>query len=148
MALHRAEQILAAVLTNVTGLTSTGTRVARDRIDEVNCDSGAVLGVEMGADNVLEGSDKNMAFIDSSLDVEIDVYVKTNSGLTTALNLSRKEVHIALYTDYTQGLSFVVDTRYTGASAPESSGDAEKPVTKQRLTYEIHYRHSIADPSA
>ena len=55
MASHRAEQILAAVQTAVTGLASTGTNVDRGRADDIPAEKCPALRVAMGADNLLDG---------------------------------------------------------------------------------------------
>lgn len=147
MADHRAEQILDAVTTLVTGLTTTGANVQRDQVDPVA--AVPALSVEMGGDEPLEGSDRNIAYIDSLLNVQIVVYVKNSTGLSTQLNLIRKEVHIAMYADRQLGLSsIVINTTYAGTSEVTKSRALDKDTAMQTIDYLVHYRHSLTDPSA
>lgn len=147
MADHRAEQILAAFTTACTGLATTGSNVQRDQVDPV--ESTPALSIEMGADTVVEGSDRNMGLLDSVLDVEVMAYVKNSTGLSTQLNQIRKEVHAAIYADTKLGLSsIVIDTGYTGAGDVIKSGDLEKEAAQQVFHYQVWYRHSLTDASA
>lgn len=135
---HRAESILAAVTTTVTGLTTTGAHVSRGRAYPTDQD--AALTVNMGADTPV-GS-PNMAFQDMDLDVEIIAHCKTADGaLDTTLNAIAAEVYAAMLADLTQGLGYVLDTRYAGREAPFRDRE-EKPVASQVSRYVIRYRHS------
>jgi len=149
MALHRAEQIMAKLLTTLKAI-STPTVAAgdmqRDRIDPFESDYG--LSLEQGADDIIEGSDENVSVMDSLLDVEVVVHVKKLADVSTVLNQIRKEVYVAFMASYTQGLSFVLDTRYLGADKPLRFDEAENGVMEQTINFQIKYRHSLTDPSA
>ena len=150
MADHKAEQILAAfqqVLKDAAGVDVADTSIVRDRVDP----AGAVpdISVGMGADDVVEGSDDNLAFMDSVLNVEVTVSVKNNTGLSTQLNDLRKKIHIAIYSDTQLGLpGIVIYGHYISAGAIATSGEAENEVAQQVLNYAFWYRHAISDPSA
>lgn len=147
MALHRAEQIIAAVKTTLTGLTTTGARVYRGRVTALADTNLPALCIYQGADTEL--MQFSQALIDSELTITIEVLVKTSSEqVDTLLNLIRKEVAIALRADYTQGLAFVINTMEGTADAPELSGDGEKPAAAMKLEWKFHYRRSRTDPSA
>ena len=145
---HRAEQIMAAVETILTGLTTTGTNVERSRIYEIPAGIDAALSIQMGADEI--NDDGNMAFIDRLLNIEVIAHVKATSAIDTTLNLIRREVHVAMYADRRLGLgeSIVIDTVVNDDGAPELSDRLEKPVALQTLNYIVRYRHSVADPGA
>jgi len=151
MAVHFAEQIMVALLAKLKAAPVAAVQpadVERDRTEPVETAVPAI-GLEMAADVVIEGSDENVAFIDSLLDIGIDIYAKNTTGLSTELNLIRKEVHQAIMADYQQGLpTIIIDTRYLGADEPELEGALENAAAKQRLNYTIRYRHSLTDPSA
>jgi len=149
MADHRAQQILDAIVTTVTGLTTTGTNVDLDQVDPVGTSRLPHLSVDMGTDDKLEGSDANMSYMDSVLSVGIVARVKNSTGLSAELNQIRKEVHIAMAADYQLGLpAFVIDTVYIGSSVVDKSGELEKEAALQSFNYQVLYRHSLTDPSA
>jgi len=151
MALHYAEQILVSVLAKLKAapvVSVLPVNVERDRVDPVETGVPAI-GLEMGSDEPVDQENKNMAFIDSHLEIEVDIYVKNTTGVSTELNLIRQEVHQALMVDRLQGLPAIVsDTRYLGASEPLLEGDLENAAAKQTLNYQILYRHSLTDPGA
>jgi hypothetical protein len=149
MALHRAEQIMAALLTTLKAITSptvAAINMQRDRVDPF--ETLPAISLEEGADILIEGSDENVSKMDSILNIEVIVHAKKLSGVSTQLNQIRKEVYIALMADITQGLSFVNDTRYQGAEKPLRFDEAENAAMQQTIDFEIKYRHSLTDPSA
>jgi len=141
---HRAESIMQAVVTNVTGLTTTSTRVSRGRAYPIS--DVPALTVEMGQDVVAL---QNLSYIDRDLDIVITGHAKQTTQYDTTLNLIREEVHIALMANRQQGLTnYVLDTMPVGDGAPELSGDGDQPISRQRMTWRIRYRHSVTNPGA
>lgn len=144
---HRAESIITAVVTNVTGLTTTGARVYRGRVY-------ALAGTNLPALCVYQGEDKvigqySQSKYDCELTITIEAVVKASTTqVDTTINLIREQVTIAMQTDYTQGLSYVLNTIEGDASAPELSGDGEQTSAAQKLEWKIHYRRSRTDPGA
>lgn len=135
---HRAESILAAVTTQVTGLATTGSNVVRGRVYPTG--AAAALSVDMGDES--PPAALNMQFQDALLTVEITAHVKTASGgLDTALNQIAAEVYAAIFDDRTLGLAYVIDTRWQGRDRPERD-QLEKPAAEQTLRIVVHYRHS------
>lgn len=143
---HKAETILAAITSSLTGLTTTGSRVLRSNAYEVQDANLPGLVVNMAADEVVPGSDGNMAFVDRLLNVQVHAYIKTTATLDTTLNQIRAEVWAALMADRQQG-ALVIDTRPQGDDAPELDA-LEQGVAKQTLNWQFHYRHSITNPEA
>jgi len=135
-----------SIKTTITGLTTTGANVSRGRAQPVG--TVPALTLEQGEDLVLDGSDRNMQFIDRLLEVRIIAHVKTGSQFDTALNTIKEEVYIAVMTDRQQGLpAYVIDTMFQGDDAPELDA-LEKNVGRQVMTFVVHYRHSITNPGA
>lgn len=146
--MHRAESIMVAVLAKVTGLTTTGANVSRGRAYPVDGDAVPALTLEMGADEIVGDGVKNMANIDRLLNIRVIAHVKTTGQFDTTLNTIREEVHIALMTDRTQGLSaYVIDTIPGVAEDPELDV-ADKKIGRQVNNYIIRYRHSVTNPGA
>jgi len=147
MALAREEQILAAVTTAVTGLTTTGTNVFRGRAYPLEATDLPGLLVYMGPDTV-QGELMD-SLIDWNLGVAIEAYVQTASAVVdTELAKIRKEVHAAIMATPQLGLAFVIDTRPALAAEPEIDGDGSKPIARRRLEFIVNYRSSRADISA
>lgn len=147
---HRAETILQTLVSILTGLTTTGTNVARGRIYAIEDDEHPALSVYMGPDDPIgEYGPTNVTYIDSDLSVRITAHVKTNSQqVDTLLNQIRSEVHQALMADVTLGLSYVYMTIPLGADEPDLGGDGEQPTATMDMNWIIRYRSSITNPEA
>ena len=144
---HRAEQIIDAVVTTLTGLTHTGSNVFRGRVHAVPEAKLPALCVYLGPDKII--GQYSQAKFDSELTILVEALVKTaDEQVDELLNQIRKEVTIALQADYTQGLSFVLNTLEGDTDAPELSGEGEKPSAALKMEWKFHYRRSRTDPSA
>lgn len=144
---HRAELVLAAVQTAVTGLATTTTNVDRGRAEEIPVEKLPALRVAGGDDLVVDPWAHQL--LDSELDVSIFAHVhEASANVETKLILIRKEVNIALMADQTLGLAFVHAIVELGAAKPELSGDLAKPAGRMELQYRVKYRRSRTDPSA
>ena len=150
MADHKAEQIVAAVVTKVTGLTTTGTRVYRGRVEDLPDVQAPALGVFMGPDEPrTDGGSSSYRYIDGDLTVFVEAYSKKTlaADIEPQLNLIRKEVTIALQADVTQGLAFVLDTQ-EGDAVPDRSGAGDQPAGTLRMSWVLRYRRLRTDPSS
>jgi len=147
MALHRSEQIMAAVLTQLTGLTTTGSDAKRNYTHPFDSSITDGLYVIMGAESPVDDSNKNYSYID--IDLEIIVSVHTlNAAPETRLNLIKKEITIAMMTDPLPfGLAWIIDVDDAIWTQPEIS-DGKKPTAMTEGRFNIKYRRSITDPSA
>lgn len=141
MADHRAENIIAAVVTTVTGLTTTASRVYRGRRYELDVDTSPSLCVYMGPDTPFSApGDSPMAYQDSELTIYIEGVVKdSTTAVATTLNQIRHEVAVALNADHTQGLAYVHDT-IEGDTALDLNGETDKPVGRMRTAWRFLYR--------
>jgi len=147
MANHRAEDIVAAVVTKVTGLTTTGSRVFRGRVYPLQDTEEPALCVFLKSDNPDEPSN-SFSILDSDLSISIQAYVKTSaSQVDTVLNQIRKEVTIALQADNKQGLAYVIET-FEGPADYAVRGEGDKPTAVLTMDWKFKYRRSRQDPSA
>lgn len=147
MADHRAEQILAAVQTSVSGLATTGTNVERGRADDVPAGNTPALRVAMGDDRIVDPWAQ--ALLDSELEVSIFAMVHDSAvNVESKLNQVRKEVNVALVANDTLGLAFVHAIVELGARRPSMTGESAKPAAAMELQYRVKYRRSRLDPSA
>jgi hypothetical protein len=146
MADHRAEQIVAAVKTLVTGLATTTTNVDRGRDDEVAAEKTPALRVRQGEDVIVEPWAH--ALLDSELEVIVEALVYDSAAnVETKLNQIRKEVNIVLVADHTLGLSFVQGVVEMKAERPQLGTDQAKPSGSMEMIYRVLYRRSRLDPS-
>ena len=135
--MHRAESILNAVKTALTGLATTGQYVERDRVFPP--EACPALSVNQGSEEPLDQS--STQFQDCVLEVEVVIQVKSGTS-SSDLNQIKAEVYAAMMTDTTQGLTYVHETQWGGDSAPEPSGDAEINTTRCTMRFAVAYRHS------
>lgn len=137
--MHRAETIMQAVETTLTGLATTGTNIERTRIRTSRTQP--AISIEMGSDDQMFDRSAYPK-VDRDLQVTIISYVKNNAQAEQQLNQIRAEVFAAMVADRTLGQTFVIDVENTGDSQPTFSGEADKIVAVQELNYTIKYRHS------
>jgi len=142
---HRAENIMDAVTTTVTGLTRTSSRVERGRVYSV--ETLPALTVEMGSDFV-DRDASDFVNANRELSIKITAIIKANSEPDSQLNIIREEVYNALIADRTLGVSGVIDIWLDSDDEPELSSEAEQTIGKQQLNYVVKYRHSYTDAGA
>lgn len=138
---HRAESIIGAMTTAVTGLVTTGNNVVRGQVYPLSTFPG--LAVDMGPE--IPVGDANVAYQDQHVDINIVAYVQDNDGVDTVLNQIRSELYAAIMANRTLGLLYVIDIECLGRATPERTDQLEKKSAKQESTYRVYYRHSYAD---
>lgn len=135
---HKAEQILDAVATAVTGLATTAARVKRGRAWPL-ADAGAALSVQMGEDSA--EYEQNVSRINRGLSVYIIAHVKESDDLETSLNSIKTEVYAALSADPQLG-GLAIDTRIVEDRAPELEAEQDQPVARMVMHWLVLYSHS------
>jgi len=150
MADNRAEQIMDAFTTLVTGLTTTGSNVERDRAYAFDDSINYALAVYQGDDTPFDRTDQNWFNINHDLEVSIVIHARLASStpISQTLNLIRKEITAAVLADYTLGLSFVIDTVEGNSLKPVIDIGGEKPIAIQTFNWLVKYERSRTDPSA
>lgn len=139
MADHRAEDIVSAVLTKVTGLTTTGVNAFRGRTYEIPESSVPCVCVYQGGDFPLTNTSP-WKFIDSELSIVVEAIVKDSSvQAETTLNQIRFEVSRALQQDVTQGLAYVMNTT-EGSATITLDGSTNEIVGRMRMEWVVLYR--------
>lgn len=150
MADLRAEQIVAAFVTKLTSLATTGANVFRGRVHPVPDNKLPAILVYLGPDVPMhdDGASSSFQYLDSRLTIFVEALSKTSAAqVDTQLNQIRKEAIIALRADHTQGLAFVIDS-LEGPAEPDLKGDGDKPTGSLRMEWTVLYRRSRADGSA
>lgn len=151
MADHRAEQIMDAFVTEVTGLDTTKNSVVRDRPYNVELGDNCALSIYQGTDVPYEEGIQNWTYQDMVLTVVIEILVKAASSMpiSQTLNQIRKEITTTLQAvaDPPLGLSFCIEIE-EGTSFEPQLEIAEQPTAVQRFEWMVKYRRSRTDPSA
>lgn len=147
---HRAEQIVDAIRTLLDVESTLGVlyRHRRLPLDEGSTEIPATS-VAIGEDSPLsEYGVANFSVIDSLLSLEV-IHIAsaaTEDLVIDALMNMRVKSHTVLMNDRSQGLNFVIDTRYGGASAPEILDDGGKLAGRLSTLWTIHYRMTVSSP--
>lgn len=150
MADHRREQILDAIVSTLTGLVTTGTRVDRGRAYPLAESFLPAILIYQGEDNPTpeESSEAVYQYIDSTLTVAVEACASSVTNSDQTLNQIDKEAWIALMATVNLGLPFVHYITPSGAQEPRLSGEGDRPIGYLRRNWIVHYRTSRADPSA
>lgn len=149
---HRAQQIVDAVAGKLVASATLGASVykhRRESLDEGSQELAAVV-VDYGADDPLSDlGASNVAFLDSLLEVRTRIVLRASSEEEALEGLlgKRVAVHVALMADRSQGLAFVIDTRYSGAEPPGLDSGADRVVGSLVCRWLVHYRMNLTDPS-
>jgi len=133
----KTEQVLDAVVSKLTSLTTTGTNITRARIYNHESSALPALVVFMGQDEPTDILSQSL--IDWNLTIIIESTVQSTSQVDEILNTIRNEVHTALMADYTLGLSFVKNLLPGTVGEPELE-QGSRPIAKQRMEFTVHYR--------
>jgi hypothetical protein len=149
MADHVAKQLLDAVIAAVTGLTSTGANVFKNRPDGRPLRSTELPGLLV----YLGGEDVQLADVGGSITqrtqrIRIGLRVKSTEGSDDTLCTIRAEVEAALFARLAVGPPMgtkPIQLVYDGMDDPEFEGDIEQPVAAAELKYSAMLFTSAAD---
>ena len=149
---HRAQQVIDAMRANITANTVMNWTVYRQRIDGLD-----VSEMELPAVSVTFSTDlpfsplgaENLNFIDSlqTVDVVLVAEGASEDDVVIALMEMRRQTHIAVQADRTQGLAFVIDTRYGGADPPVLNASGDRFAGSMKTLWHVYYRMNVLDPS-
>lgn len=150
---HRAQQIVEAIAAELIANVSLAAAVYVNRLMSLSDPD-----QELPAVSVVYGSDtplapngaSNVAFLDSLLIVQTVGFVRELDEQTALARLIelRRQIHITLMApDRSQGLGFVIDTRYGGADAPALDAAGNNIAGRLVVSWAVHYRMTITDPA-
>ena len=149
---HRAQQIIDAMAATLAASSTLASAVYTNRrysLADTAQELPAVI-IDYGADSPMsEFGATNVAFLDSLLEVAVHIVVRADTEQDVLIDLMNRRVaqHIALIADRSQGLAFVIDTRYGGASAPDVDVSTDRPAGALTCRWFVHYRMNLSDPS-
>ena len=143
---HRAETIMQAIVTTLTGLTTTEARAYRARAYALPKADDNALAIFQGTDVV---QDDSMFYrVQSLLTVNIEAVAReATAQIDETLNLIRKEVMTAIGASTNLGLAFEIGALELQAEQPEISDDGDRPEGRMRIVLGIQYMRSRLDPA-
>lgn len=136
MADHLHKQIRTAIVTALTGLTTTGSRVYANRLQPLPDALSPTLLVTLDEERVEVWTIHSPYQQSRELGVTVAVVAKASSGLDDTLDQISKEVEVALAAGITVG-SRHLDLTYTGMSF--SDEQADKPVGIKRMQFTLQF---------
>ena len=136
MADHLHKQIRSALVTKLTGLTTSGARVYANRLQPLPDALQPTLLITLDEERASGMTIHQPQAQDRELSVVVSAYAKAVSSLDDTLDLMSKEVEIALASGITVG-SRTLGVFYTGMSFDDDQLD--KPVGVKRMTFSITY---------
>lgn len=147
---HVREQIRDAVVLAVTYLDSTARRVFRSRVYPM--DSESLPGICVYTQNESSspytvGGLKSVTTYLRIMSVSVEAYAKAGTDLDNTLDDIAVEIETAIATNAALN-ALVEDVVLSSTEIDIMGGDTELPVGVLKLSYDITYRTTLADPSA
>lgn len=141
---HLRTQIRQRIVTNLTGLNTTGSNVYDTRVYPLAPNKLPGLAVYTKSENIDYETMSPPRTLRRTLTAVIEIYVKMTSTFDEVLDTIASEVETALYGDLTQnGLAF--DTKVVSFEA-DFGGDAEQPLGQGIIEVEVTYAATEGSP--
>ena len=135
---HLRNQIRDAVVSRLTGLSTTGSNVFRSRIYPLENNKLPGLCIFTKSESTTFDTLTRPRSISRVLEIGVEAYVKAISNYDNTLDTIAVEVEEAIASDVTFS-NLAKDTQVTSFDA-DFSGDGEQPVAIGRFTIEVNYR--------
>lgn len=135
---HLRNQIRDAVVSRLTGLSTTGSNVFRSRIYPLENNNLPGLCIFTKSEATTFDTLTRPRSISRVLEIGVEAYVKATSNYDNTLDTIAVEVEEAIASDVTFS-NLAKDTQVTSFDA-DFSGDGEQPVAIGRFTIEVNYR--------
>jgi len=143
MANHLHQQIRAAIVTALTGLATTGTRVYANRLQPLPDALSPTLLVTLDEETATPATFHTNPILERELRLTVAAVAKATSGLDDTLDQISKEVETALSGGITLS-GRRLDFTYTGMSFDDEQGD--KPVGIKRMSFTVPFTAAANAP--
>ena len=143
MANHLHRQIREAVVTKLTGLTTTGSRVYANRLLPLPDATSATLLVTLDEETATQASFHTYPKYELELRLSVAAVCKASSGIDDTLDQVAKEVEVALADGITVG-AVNLPVFYTGMTFEDVLGD--KPVGIKRMSFSVQFTAAANAP--
>jgi len=140
---HVRKQIRDAVVTALTGLTTTGSNVFRSRIYPLEKTKLPCLCIFTRSETTEFDTMTISRSTQRNLDIAVEAYVSATANYDNTLDTIAVEVEEAIASDVTLG-GLAKDAQVTAFEA-DFSGDGEQPVAVGRFTVAVQYRTAEND---
>jgi hypothetical protein len=140
---HVRKSIRDNVVTTLTGLSITGSKVYRSRVYPLAPSKLPGLTVYTKVESVDYATTVRPRTLLRNLTVVVEAYVQGLSDYDSQLDAIAVEIEEALYVDVTRG-GFAKDTKVVAFDA-EYSGDGDLPVASASFTVEVLYSTQESD---
>lgn len=134
---HVRKQIRDNIVTTLTGLTTTGSRVYRTRVYPLGESKLPGLGIYTDTEEIEIQTINPPRTQLRTLTVTVDAFVKGVSNFDNDLDTICEEVEEALAADITRG-GLAKDTRVTGFES-DFSGEGDQPVANGKISVTVQY---------
>jgi hypothetical protein len=142
---HVRQQIRDRVITNVTGLTTTGARVFKSRVYPLNADTMPALLVY----STTEDSDIDvMGFpgvLNRIVNVVIEGYVRNITVYDNLIDDICQEVEVAMANDPT--INGLAKNSFLSGTEINYTGEGDQPIGVVTMNYVVQYRTATNAPS-
>lgn len=145
MAYHLHKQIRDAIVTALTGLTTTGSRVYANRLMPLPDAMSPTLLVTLDEETATPATFHTNPILERELRLSVAAVCKATSGLDDTLDQVSKEVETALAAGITVG-GRRLDFTYTGMSFDDDQAD--KPVGIKRMAFTVPFTAAANAPDA
>lgn len=135
---HVRQQIRDRIVTNVTGLTTTGARVFRSRVYPLNADTMPALLVY----STSEDSDIDVmgspGVLNRTVNIAIEGYVRNITVYDNKIDDICKEVETAMAGDQT--INGLAKNSFLQSTEIEYTGEGDQPIGVVTMNYVVQYR--------
>lgn len=136
MADHLHKQIRGALVTALTGLTTSGARVYANRLAPLPDTTSPSLLITLDDESAAGLTIHSPQAQDRTLTLSVAAVAKASSNLDDTLDLMSKEVEVALSAGITVG-GRLLEVFYTGMSFEDQQSD--KPVGIKRMSFSVQF---------
>lgn len=146
MANHIRHQIREALATQITGLTTTGSRVFQSRF--YNIDSGELPAaiVYTKSENSEPATIGSNRVLDRTLSLVVEIYVSATANADDTADTICKEIETAIAADNT--ISGLAKDCYIESTELDLNGEGERPVIVGVLTFNVNYHTREQSPDS
>lgn len=136
----RAISAFDALVTTVTGLTTTADRVRKSRVYLLPDSQSNALSIRAGGETVVEW---NSATVHKSREFTISIHVAAKEAEIDDIVLKiESEIWAAIQADVTLGQNFIMDTEFVSSNEIEHEPGAKTTALVEQ-TWAVQYVHSI-----
>lgn len=143
MADHLHKQIRAAVVSDLTGLATTASRVYANRLHPLTDAELPALRLYLDEEQAERITVHSPAILARTLTLVVEACAKAASGLDNTLDQISKEVETALSNGFTVA-GRTLECTYSGMTFQDEIGD--KPIGVKRMTFSIPFESAANAP--